>query len=88
MVNLSHHLAHAYNAIGASPFEEMAVLVIDGSGQEMKYCMDIGDGCLAEELPADFSHICYEKDSFYFYKDGRLTTLYKDFHRWEKFGWI
>jgi predicted NodU family carbamoyl transferase len=79
LITISHHLAHAYNAIGTCPFEEMAILVIDGSGQELKYCMDLNESCLAGPFVDEFSHLYSEKDSFYYYRDGLLSTLYKDF---------
>ena len=78
IVNLSHHLAHAYNAVGTSPFDEMAVLVIDGRGQEMKDCMDL-EGIVVPAVADELRHLYFEKDSFYEYKDGKLTPLYKDF---------
>jgi len=77
--SLSHHLAHAYNAIGTSPFEETAILVIDGSGQEMNCCMDLDGSIIGEAPPEGYKHLCFEKDSFYYYKNGQLKTLYKDF---------
>ena len=33
VVTVSHHLAHAYCGVGLSPFDECAVLVVDGVGQ-------------------------------------------------------
>ncbi len=34
VVQVSHHHAHAWSALGASPFDEAAVLVMDQSGNE------------------------------------------------------
>jgi len=79
VVNLSHHLAHAYNAIGTSPFEEMAVLVIDGSGQTMKHCMDLSGRIMPADVPEALQHLYVEKESFYEYKAGRLQTHFKSF---------
>ena len=32
IVTISHHLAHAYSAVGTSPFENMSVIIMDGEG--------------------------------------------------------
>ena len=32
MVTISHHLAHAYSAFAASPFDEGVVMIVDGVG--------------------------------------------------------
>ena len=40
IVTISHHLAHAYSAIGTSPFREAAILVIDGCGSSLDDCLD------------------------------------------------
>src|SRR6266404_3627322 len=36
--SVSHHLAHAYSAFAACPFEEGVVMVVDGVGS---YCADV-----------------------------------------------
>ena len=38
VVTVSHHLAHAYSAFAACPFEEGVVMVVDGVGS---YCADV-----------------------------------------------
>jgi len=40
IVNISHHLAHAYSAVGTSPFSECAVMVIDGCGSPLNQYLD------------------------------------------------
>ena len=35
-LDLEHHLAHAHQAFHASPFEEAAILTIDGSGENLE----------------------------------------------------
>src|SRR5579864_6960925 len=40
IVTISHHLAHAYGAFYSSPFDQAAVLVIDGSGSSYDDCPD------------------------------------------------
>jgi predicted NodU family carbamoyl transferase len=85
VVTLSHHLAHAYNAIGTAPFEDMAVLVIDGSGQAFKNCMDLDGINTHLQIPSDISHLYLETDSFYHYRDNKLTTLRKEFSCFSEF---
>ena len=38
VVTVSHHLAHAYSAFAACPFDEGVVMVVDGVGN---YCSDV-----------------------------------------------
>lgn len=78
VVTISHHLAHAFNAIGTSPFKETAVLVLDGCGSFLDDCMDLQNFVEPEGVPDSLKHLYGEKDSFYSYT-GKLTTLYKDF---------
>jgi len=76
---ISHHLAHAYSAIGMSPFEEMVVLVLDGSGNSMDVCIDKTGAVIPESVDPEIQHIYFEKDSYYLYSKNKLKTLYKDF---------
>jgi carbamoyltransferase len=82
VVTISHHLAHAYSAIGTSPFEEAAVMVIDGCGSGMDDCLDLEGAVIAENPPPELRHLYFEKDSYYHFKDGKLTPVYKDFSPW------
>lgn len=82
VVTISHHLAHAYSAIGMAPFDDAAVLVIDGCGSAFDDCMDFGAGAVLETPPAGHEHLWYEKDSFYRASGGRLQTVCKDFSPW------
>jgi len=83
IVTISHHLAHAYSAIGTCPFDETAVLVIDGCGSAYDECLD-RDGAIIPEVPdaPEFQQLLFEKDSYYHFGGGRLTTIYKDFSPW------
>jgi len=82
VVTISHHLAHAYSAIGTSPFEEAAVMVIDGCGNSFDDCTDL-EGALAPENPSpELRHLYFEKDSYYVFKDNKVTTVHKDFSPW------
>jgi carbamoyltransferase len=74
-VSISHHLAHAYSAIGTAPFDECNVLVIDGCGSPQGQCDDL-DGAY---VPQDTANGVYaEKDSFYHFSTTGLKPLYKD----------
>ncbi len=76
-VSISHHLAHAYSAIGTSPFSESNVLIIDGCGSPYHQCDDLFG---AEVPPIDVLHsYVAEKDSFYFFSGDKLGAIYKDF---------
>jgi len=79
VVTISHHLAHAYSAIGTSQFEETAIMVIDGCGCSLDDCIDLGTAIIPENPPSELRHLYYEKDSYYILKDGKLTSIFKDF---------
>jgi carbamoyltransferase len=86
VVTISHHLAHAYSAIGTAPFEEMAVMVVDGCGNSYADAMDRAGAEIPEAPPTpELGHLYFEKDSFYHYgddRDGRCRTVWKDFSPW------
>jgi len=82
MVTISHHLAHAYSAIGTAPFDEMTVLTIDGCGNSMDDCIDVDQGVALENPPAHLRHLYFEKDSYYQFAGNKLTTVVKDFSEW------
>lgn len=80
IVNISHHLAHAYYAIGTCPFEETAVLVLDCAGSHYNECIDLGGGAVVQEFGGtELEQVYLEKDSFYLYRDRRMDTICKDF---------
>lgn len=82
VVTISHHLAHAYSALGTCPFSETAVLVIDGCGNGLDECTDMEGLDLPFKVDEDVRHLYFEKDSYYVLRDGRLRTIYKDFSPW------
>lgn len=82
VVTISHHLAHAYSAMGASGFDQASVFVVDGCGNSYEDCIDITPGSLLGSVPAGLEHIYYEKDSYYTSVDGVLQTVAKDFSPW------
>ncbi|HEX9508914.1 MAG TPA: carbamoyltransferase C-terminal domain-containing protein [Puia sp.] len=82
IVTISHHLAHAYSAIGRCPFEnDFNILIIDGSGSPFIDCNDIADAFVPDrdKIHQDVAHLYYEKDSYYNYAGNKLTPVYKDF---------
>ncbi|WP_420387840.1 carbamoyltransferase [Roseivirga sp.] len=89
-ISISHHLAHAYSAIGTCPFEEFNVLVIDGCGSPYDQCTEPTLPSL-ESLALSLNEglIC-EKDSFYHYDGKKLHTVFKDFSPFNtrKSGWL
>jgi len=82
MVTISHHLAHAYSAVGTAPFDEMTVLTIDGCGNSMDECIDLDHGVALENPPPGLRHLYFEKDSYYKFDGNKLTTVVKDFSEW------
>ncbi|MCE9635225.1 MAG: carbamoyltransferase [Planctomycetes bacterium] len=70
-VNISHHLAHAYSAFAVSPFDEGAVMVVDGIGshrRDVSEPVPPGD----EGHPAD-----RESESYYAFRGTELTCVRK-----------
>ena len=83
IVTISHHLAHAYSAIGTSPFDEAAVLVIDGCGNAFDEAIDrTAAFSLAAAHDSAVDHLHFEKDSYYHFDGRRLQTIAKDFSPW------
>lgn len=82
VVTISHHLAHAWSAFGTSPFDEAAILVIDGCGSSFDDCNDLDGATLLERPPQGLAHLWNEKDSFYRAGGTSVTPLVKDFSPW------
>lgn len=81
IVNISHHLAHAYSAVGTSPFSECHVMVIDGCGSPLEQYLSLHPEQLGN-VDAFFlqeTQLQCEKDSFYHFDGQVITPLYKDF---------
>lgn len=81
IVNISHHLAHAYSAVGTSPFSECAVMVIDGCGSPLNQFLSMHPEQEKYINPAFLNEVqmLCEKDSFYHFDGQKLTPLFKDF---------
>jgi len=74
-VTISHHLAHAYSAFAPSPFEEGAVMVIDGVGSHRR---DV-----TENIPAaDTGHAAdRESESYYVFRGTEIECVGKEWLR-------
>ena len=83
IVTISHHLAHAYSAIGTAPFDEAAVLVVDGCGNACDEALDRTAACsLAPAHDPALDHLHFEKDSYYHFDGRRLRPIVKDYSPW------
>lgn len=71
VVTVSHHLAHAYSAFAACPFEEGVVMVVDGVGN---YASDIGE---EGQLTEGVNPLARESESYYRFRGSQLETLRK-----------
>jgi carbamoyltransferase len=71
VITISHHLAHAYSAFAASPFEEGAVMIVDGVGSYRTDAM--------EALPQtdSASPLARESESYYRFSGANLECLKK-----------
>lgn len=79
VVTISHHLAHACSAFFLSPFDEAAVLTVDGCGNAFEDCMDLEGAVLAEQPQGDMAALWFEKDSYYGAAGTGLSAVFKDF---------
>jgi len=71
VVTVSHHLAHAYSAFAACPFDEGVVMIVDGVGN---YCCDVREpGQMTENVDA----LARESESYYRFNGAKLETLKK-----------
>ncbi len=71
VMTVSHHLAHAYSAFAASPFEDGVVMVVDGVGS---YAADIKE---PGQLTEGVNPLARESESYYSFKGSELTALKK-----------
>jgi carbamoyltransferase len=71
VVTVSHHLAHAYSAFAACPFDEGAVMVVDGVGNYSSDVTEPGQ-CIDGVNP-----LARESESYYRFKGSQLETLKK-----------
>src|SRR5262250_771201 len=71
VVTVSHHLAHAYSAFAACPFDKGVVMVVDGVGN---YSSDIAE---PGQLTEDVNPLARESESYYRFDGSRIETLKK-----------
>jgi carbamoyltransferase len=71
VVTISHHLAHAYSAFAACPFDEGVVMVVDGVGS---YSADVSE----KERPGrDVDPLARESESYYKFQGSNIEPLKK-----------
>jgi carbamoyltransferase len=71
VVTVSHHLAHAHSAFAACPFNEGAVMVVDGVGS---YSADVTEAYPATDKT---SPLARESESYYQFSGSNIETLKK-----------
>jgi carbamoyltransferase len=71
VVTVSHHLAHAYSAFAACPFNEGVAMVVDGVGN---YCADVTE---PGQLTDNVNPLARESESYYRFDGARLETMKK-----------
>ena len=71
VVTLSHHLAHAYSAFAACPFEEGVVMVVDGVGN---YASDVTE---PRQLTDKVNPLARESESYYKFSGSEIEALKK-----------
>jgi carbamoyltransferase len=71
VMTVSHHLAHAYSAFGACPFDEGVVMIVDGVGS---YSVDVKE---PGQLTEGVNPLARESESYYRFKGTQLETLKK-----------
>lgn len=85
VVTISHHLAHASSAFYLSPFDEAAVLVVDGCGNAFEDCTDLEGAILPEQPVGDMAALWFEKDSYYAASGVQMQPRFKDFSPFGRF---
>jgi carbamoyltransferase len=71
VLTVSHHLAHAYSAFAACPFDQGVVMVVDGVGN---YSSDVTE---PGQLTDNVDPLAREAESYYKFEGSRLETLKK-----------
>ena len=71
VVTISHHLAHAYSAFAACPFDEGVVMVVDGVGN---YRSDVFE---KNQLTENVNPLARESESYYKFQGSKIDTLKK-----------
>jgi len=91
IIQVSHHLAHAYCAYGLSKFDDCAVMIIDGQGNYKEDLTEKLNDVLVYPDNSESSYI--ERESFYYFSNGKykvlrknLSTVHKSFVRFSGLG--
>lgn len=91
IIQVSHHLAHAYCAYGLSNFGECAVIVVDGQGNYKEDITEDLGGAVIYPKNSESSYI--ERESFYKFSKGgykvvrkNLSNIHKSFVRLSGLG--
>ncbi|MBC7578557.1 MAG: carbamoyltransferase, partial [Tardiphaga sp.] len=71
VVTISHHLAHAYSAFAVCPFDEGAIMIVDGVGS---YRSDVMESFPAADAG---SPLARESESYYSFSGSRLDCVKK-----------
>lgn len=71
VVTISHHLAHAYSAFAVCPFEQGAIMIVDGVGS---YRSDVSETFPASDQATPLAR---ESESYYSFNDTSLECLKK-----------
>ncbi len=71
VVTVSHHLAHAYSAFAACPFDEGAVMIVDGVGN---YAADVTE---KDQLTVGVNPLARESESYYRFEGSNLEAVKK-----------
>jgi len=82
VATISHHLAHAYSAFANSPFEEAAVMIVDGCGNAFDDCIDLDGATIPVTPDKEMASLWHEKDSYYRFDADNFRPIYKDFSPW------
>ncbi|MBB5047590.1 carbamoyltransferase [Rhodopseudomonas rhenobacensis] len=71
VVTISHHLAHAYSAFAVSPFDEGAIMIVDGVGS---YRSDVMEPFPASDIATPLAR---ESESYYTFNGTQLDCVKK-----------
>ena len=71
VVEVSHHLAHAYSAFAVCPFDDGVVMVVDGVGN---YRSDVTE---EGQLASNVSPLARESESYYKFEGSKIEALKK-----------
>lgn len=71
VVTISHHLAHAYSAFAVSPFENGAIMIVDGVGS---YRSDVNESFPETDTATPLAR---ESESYYTFSGTQLSCIKK-----------